>query len=63
MVKVELTDTEAFLISEVFERTAYENDDTSKAVREVAEDCGVLKQVGSDNLDELFESIWEKTKC
>ena len=62
MVKVELTDTEAFLISEVFERTAYEEDDTGKVIREVAEDCGVLKQVGSDNLDKLFESIWEKTK-
>ena len=62
MMKVELTDTEAFLISEVFEDTAYENSGTGKAIRTVAENCGVLKEVGSDNLDDLFESIWEKTK-
>lgn len=62
MKTVELTDTEAFLISEVFEDTAYKEGYTGKAIVEVAKNCGVLKEVGSNGMDKLFESIWEKTK-
>ncbi len=59
---VELTDTEAFLISEVFESTAYPEHPLRSAVINTADDCGVLHDVGLDNIAALFESIWNKTK-
>ena len=62
MMKVELTDTEAFLINEVFDRPSYKEDPAGQAIMEVADDCGILAEVGTDNMDALYQSIWEKTK-
>ena len=62
MKKIELTDTEAFLIHELFDRPSYKEDPVSVSITEVAESCGILAQVGSDNIDGLYQSIWEKTK-
>ncbi len=59
---VELTEHEAHLISEVFEATAYPDHPLAAAIREVAHECGVTDSVGTDNLDALFESVWEKTR-
>ena len=62
MKTVKLTDTEAHLISEVFEGTAYADSPTRKAVIQVASDCGILAEVGTDDIEKIYQSIWEKTK-
>ena len=62
MKTIELTDTEAFLINELFDRPSYKEDPTGQAITEVADNCGILAEVGTDNIDKLYQSIWEKTK-
>ncbi len=61
-MKVELTEHEAHIISEVFEATAYPEHPLTEGIRTVAKDCGIQEAIGTYNLDALFESIWEKTK-
>ena len=60
-MKVELTEHEAHLISEVFDTVAYPDHPLYTEICTVAEDCGVTDEVGTDHLMELFESIWKKT--
>ena len=59
---VKLTDTEAHLISELFDCTAYPGHLAYSVVREVAAECGISNELGTANLDALFTSIFDKTK-
>lgn len=60
-MKIELTEDEAHLISEFCEATAYVGIERD-AIANVAENCGILEKTGTEGLDDMLESIFNKTK-